>query len=92
MGLIRFIGISIAHRFDKAVQFIKSDAIDTILLYYNLLFRDAEDFVLPQAREHNIGVIVASPLSRGLLTGKYNKDTKFPPEDTRSRWNEGEKD
>ncbi|MFC1756630.1 aldo/keto reductase [Patescibacteria group bacterium] len=91
-GKIRFAGVSIAHQFDKAKQFMESEVIDTLLLYYNLLLRTAEDVVLNHARRHNIGIIVASPLSRGLLTGKFGKNINFSAEDVRSRWNDGEKD
>ena len=34
-------------------------------------------------KENNIGVIAYSPLASGVLTGKYNKDTKF--QDWRSK-------
>ena len=37
-----------------------------------------------RCREHGIGVIVHSPLAKGLLTGKYAPDHKFPEGDERS--------
>lgn len=38
---------------------------------YSLLRRDAEDDVVPAARELGVGVLAWSPLGRGVLTGKY---------------------
>ncbi len=51
---------------------------------YSMVLRDIEKDVLPYCREHNIGVIVYSPLQRGLLTGKFKPDHKFPPGDHRA--------
>lgn len=51
---------------------------------YSMLRRDIEADVLPYCREHNVGVIVYSPLQLGLLTGKVALDREFPPDDQRS--------
>lgn len=40
---------------------------------YNLLTRGIEEELLPQARAHNLGVVVYNPLMSGLLTGKHAK-------------------
>ena len=45
---------------------------------------DRERTILPFCREHKIGVIVYSPLERGLLTGKVTPDRVFPPGDHRA--------
>lgn len=50
---------------------------------YSMILRGIENDVLPYCREHNIGVIVYSPLQRGLLTGKFSPDTKFKEGDHR---------
>lgn len=39
---------------------------------YNMLIRDVEDGELEYCSENNIGVIVYSPMGRGLLTGKFD--------------------
>ena len=46
--------------------------LDCIQPPYHLLDRQIERDLLPACRRHGIGVIVYSPLARGLLTGKYN--------------------
>jgi len=51
---------------------------------YSLLRRDIEADVLPFCRQHNIGVIVYSPLQQGLLTGKVTMDRTFAPGDRRA--------
>jgi len=51
---------------------------------YSMLRRDIEADVLPWCREHNVGVVVYSPLERGLLTGKVTMDRQFPQSDHRA--------
>jgi len=52
---------------------------------YSLLRRDIEADILPFCREHNIGVIVYSPLQQGLLTGKMTPDRQLHENDYRRR-------
>ncbi|MDB5305550.1 MAG: putative aldo/keto reductase [Phycisphaerales bacterium] len=51
---------------------------------YSLIQRKIEEEILPFCRENNIGVIVYSPLERGLLTGKVGPDRQFAPGDHRA--------
>ena len=44
---------------------------------YSLLAREIEKETAPLCIENNIGIIAYSPLSSGVLTGKYDKNTKF---------------
>jgi aryl-alcohol dehydrogenase-like predicted oxidoreductase len=41
---------------------------------YSLIKRDIEKEVLPWCGEHNIGVIVYSPMASGLLTGRMSRE------------------
>jgi aryl-alcohol dehydrogenase-like predicted oxidoreductase len=52
---------------------------------YSLITRKIEKEILPWCRDHNVGVIVYSPLERGLLTGKVGPDRVFPEGDHRAR-------
>jgi len=52
---------------------------------YSLLRRDIEADVLPFCHEHNIGIIVYSPLQQGLLTGKMTPDRQLHEDDYRLR-------
>ncbi len=51
---------------------------------YSMVKRDIEKDLLPYCREHDVGVIVYSPLQLGLLTGKLTLEREFPPDDQRS--------
>jgi aryl-alcohol dehydrogenase-like predicted oxidoreductase len=50
---------------------------------YSLMQRNIEREVLPFCREHKIGVIVYSPLERGLLAGAVPPERQFPEGDHR---------
>lgn len=64
---------------------LKYGNVETIQIPYSLIDRKAERDLLPFCRQNNIAVLVYSPLARGLLTGKYDRNTKFGLDDHRSR-------
>jgi len=45
---------------------------------YSILDRGVEREVLPVCERYGMGVLVWSPLSKGLLTGRYRKDRPMP--------------
>lgn len=60
-------------------------------LDYSLLNLLPEKGILPYCVEKGIAVLARGPLARGILSGKYSKDTYFK-DNVRSNWNTGEKD
>lgn len=51
---------------------------------YSMVVRDIEHDVVPFCLTNNIGLIVYSPLQRGLLTGKFKPDVQFKEGDHRA--------
>jgi aryl-alcohol dehydrogenase-like predicted oxidoreductase len=82
-GKIRYIGVSnfSAEQHAEALQY---SHIDSSQPMYSMFVRTAEEEILPFCKQKGIGVIVHSPLAKGLLTGKYTPDYKFPEDDERS--------
>jgi aryl-alcohol dehydrogenase-like predicted oxidoreductase len=82
-GKIRAIGVS-----NYDVQWLNGATsvapIASLQPPYSLIQRKIESQILPFCRQNNIGVIVYSPLERGLLTGKVTPDREFPPGDHRA--------
>ncbi len=69
-GYIRHIGAGVrSHEFHK--ELIETGHVDIILTFldYTLLSQSASETTLPLAREHDVGIILASPLGMGSLTG-----------------------
>lgn len=52
---------------------------------YNIVNRDIEVELLPLCHEHRLGVVSYSPLARGILTGKYRPQDKYPAESRAAR-------
>lgn len=83
-GKVRFIGVS---NFNvqqmKRAQAIA--AITSLQPPYSMVTRESEAEILPFALAHNIGVIVYSPMSAGLLTGAMTRErvANFATEDWR---------
>jgi aryl-alcohol dehydrogenase-like predicted oxidoreductase len=84
-GKVRYLGCSEwpeekireAQAMDGVAHFVSSQP------QYSMIWRGPERDVIPASRELGISQIVWSPLSQGVLTGKY-RPGEPPPEDTRA--------
>ena len=67
--LIRYIGITTSHgrRHDDFLEIMRTKPIDFVQFSYNVLNRDAEQYLLPLAMERQLGVIINRPFQRGYL-------------------------
>jgi aryl-alcohol dehydrogenase-like predicted oxidoreductase len=83
-GLVRHIGVS---NFDvEQLRRIEQIApVETLQPQYSLIERDVEGELLPFAQREGIGVIVYSPMSSGLLTGRMTREriAAMPDDDWR---------
>ncbi len=86
-GKIRTVGVSnfTAEEIDQARAVVP---IASNQPPYSMVLRNIERDVLPFCKEQHIGVIVYSPLQRGLLTGKFKPDHKFAAGDHRATQSE----
>jgi len=67
---------------------LKYSEIKTTQIPYNLVDRKMERDLLPFCKQNNISVLTYSPLARGLLSGKYDRNSEFGLDDHRSRSND----
>jgi aryl-alcohol dehydrogenase-like predicted oxidoreductase len=72
-GLVRHIGAS---NFSvEQLERVEAIApVESLQPPYSLLDRDVEAEILPYCREHDIGVVVYSPMASGLLTGAMTRE------------------
>ena len=82
-GIIGQVGLSLREPGDCLIV-LHEKLVDTLQLTYNLFDTRQNNEVMPLAAKSGVGVIVKSPLNKGVLTGKYTSDTVFPPDDSRS--------
>jgi len=85
-GKTRHIGVS-NFNVEQLRRIERIAPVETLQPPYSLIRREAEREILPYCREHNIGVIVYSPMMSGLLSGTMTRERiqKLPEDDWRKR-------
>jgi len=73
-GKIRAIGVS-NFSLEQLEEANRDGYVEVLQAHYNLFNREAEEEIFPYANEQGISFIPYFPLAKGLLTGKYRKDT-----------------
>jgi aryl-alcohol dehydrogenase-like predicted oxidoreductase len=83
-GLVRHIGVS-NFGVEQLRRIQQIAPVETLQPQYSLIVRDEEADVLPFCERAGIGVIVYSPMSSGLLTGKMTRERieSLPDDDWR---------
>ena len=74
-GQLRYVGITTSEgrRHREIEQIMRSQRIDFVQFSYNLLDREAEDRLLPLARERGIAVLINRPFRQGALLRKLQR-------------------
>ena len=75
-GKIRHIGVS-NYSVEQMQECLQVGNLVSLQPEYSLLERSIEKETVPFCTRNQIGIIAYSPLSSGVLTGKYDKSTKF---------------
>jgi len=79
--VIRFTGLGGTTSYEMA-RVMQTGKFDVVLTAFNysLLWREAEHAILPAAKEHDMGVVVGSPLHQGSLSKRYDDHVRdgFP--------------
>jgi|SRR5579859_1539911 len=85
-GKIRSIGVS-NFNVEQMRRALSVAPITSLQPPYSLLNREIEQEILPFCAEQQIGVIIYSPMSSGLLTGKMTRERieQMPEDDWRKR-------
>lgn len=86
-GLIRLFGLSL-NRWEpwNGLKAIRTGAVDSIQVIYNIFDQAPEDELFPLCQEMGIGVLARVPLDEGGLSGRLTRETRFPEDDWRSRY------
>jgi aryl-alcohol dehydrogenase-like predicted oxidoreductase len=86
---IRAYGVSV-ETCAQALSAIARPHVATVQIIFNCFRRKPLEEVLPAAREAGVGIIARVPLASGLLSGRYDENTTFAPDDHRSYNRHGE--
>ena len=82
-GLVKHWGASV-ETIEEGLLCLEQPGCATLQIIFNLFRQDAAKTLLPKAAEKDVGIIVRLPLASGLLSGKYDKDTRFDATDHRN--------
>ena len=82
-GKIQNYGFSV-QTVDEALECIKRPNTKSIQVIFNIFRQKPAEKLFKIAKEKKIAIIVRVPLASGLLTGKFNKDSSFAPDDHRN--------
>jgi len=81
--LIAAYGVSV-ETVDQALSAIARPHVASVQIILNAFRMKPLDEVLPAAAAAGVGIIARVPLASGLLSGKYDLDTTFAPDDHRT--------
>jgi aryl-alcohol dehydrogenase-like predicted oxidoreductase len=85
-GKVRYLGVS-NFTVEQMAMVMKIHPLTSLQPPYSMLRRDIENEILPFCKKNNIGVIVYSPLQKGMLSGKFTpeKIAALPADDVRHK-------
>lgn len=85
-GKIRAFGLSLKDKEpDSANDLIRWRQVDTLQVFFNLLYQEPLRKLFPLVREYGTGIIARVPLAFGALSGRFHSDTRFFGDDHRAR-------
>ncbi len=88
-GLVRAYGVSV-EKVEEARKAIEYPGVASVQIIFNAFRQRPAERFFGEAVEHDVGVIVRVPLASGLLTGKFDRGTRFAPDDHRAYNRRGE--
>jgi len=84
-GLIGAIGLSNVNS-EQLKRACRVAPISAVQTQYSLVDREEAEALSATLKKHSVPMVTWGSLSQGLLTGKFNQETKFPADDRRSRY------
>jgi len=88
-GLVRSYGVSV-EKVEEALKAIEYPGVATVQIIFNAFRQRPAELFFRRAVERGVGVIARVPLASGLLTGKFDRDSRFGPDDHRAFNRHGE--
>jgi aryl-alcohol dehydrogenase-like predicted oxidoreductase len=88
-GRIRAYGVSV-ETCEQALKAIARPHVASVQIILNCFRLKPLDQVLPAAKEAGVGIIARVPLASGMLSGRYDRNTTFAPDDHRNYNRHGE--
>jgi aryl-alcohol dehydrogenase-like predicted oxidoreductase len=91
-GKLRFVGVSTPeHDQNSVIDLMRDGWVDAVQVIYNVFEQEPAAELLPVAREKGVAIVVRVVFDEGALTGKFTRETTFPPDDFRRNYFAGDR-
>ena len=88
-GKVRYYGVSV-EKVEEALKAIEYPGVQTVQIIYNIFRQRPSELFFIEAGKRSIGILARLPLSSGMLTGKFSRQSSFEKDDHRSYNRHGE--
>jgi len=88
-NLIKHWGVSVETT-EEALICLEQEGLASLQIIFNLFRQHVADEVFSKAKEKDVALIIRVPLASGLLTGKFDENTRFATKDHRNFNADGE--
>jgi aryl-alcohol dehydrogenase-like predicted oxidoreductase len=88
-GKVRFYGVSV-EKVEEALKAIEYPGVQSVQIIFNIFRQRPADLRFNEVQRRRVGIIARLPLSSGLLTGKFTRESAFAPDDHRNFNRHGE--
>jgi len=82
-GKILHLGVSV-EKVEEALKAIEYPNVCTVQIIFNMFRQRPAELFFREAQKKDIGIIARVPLASGMLTGKFDKDSRFSANDHRN--------
>jgi aryl-alcohol dehydrogenase-like predicted oxidoreductase len=88
-GKIRYYGVSV-EKVEEALKAIEYPNVQSVQIIFNIFRQRPSELFFSEAQRRKVGILARVPLSSGMLTGKFSKQSKFSSDDHRQYNRHGE--
>ena len=82
-GKLQYYGVSV-EKVEEALKAVEYPNVQTVQIIFNLFRQRPADLFFQQAKLHRVGILARVPLSSGMLTGKFSRESRFTKDDHRA--------
>jgi aryl-alcohol dehydrogenase-like predicted oxidoreductase len=88
-GKLRHYGVSV-EKIEQALKAIEFPGVQSVQIIFNIFRQRPADLFFSEAQRRRVGILARVPLASGMLSGKFNRSSKFSPDDHRQFNRHGE--
>jgi aryl-alcohol dehydrogenase-like predicted oxidoreductase len=88
-GKVRYYGVSV-ERVEEALKAIEFPGVQSVQIIFNIFRQRPRDLFFGEAQRRRVGILARLPLSSGMLSGKFTKESTFSSDDHRKFNRHGE--